>query len=240
MFLLACSSWHFLCTCRRELWWCVSVLALRPDLRVPGCSETERADCVDDIEDVEKLADDKGCSSEYSDLASCVSDELECVDDRADADGCDAEAESLSECTNSPAGIGGDACQRAADRIVAKAEGCGIAVEDGGEEAECTDEAARLFPCYAACFEAAPCAALNGEDPDRHRGLRGLRRRLRVVGERRLSPWALVGFDDEIDTARAFVLDRRAFLNAITCSRQRKPLDVRGQRSLHWETRTAW
>ncbi|MBK8256204.1 MAG: hypothetical protein IPK82_26490 [Polyangiaceae bacterium] len=66
------------------------------------------------------------------------------------------------------AGCGGNKCEAAADKITAKYEGCSIdlTTTDGGEGAECTDEAGKLAECQANCFDAASCETLKGEDTD--------------------------------------------------------------------------
>lgn len=65
-------------------------------------------------------------------------------------------------------GCGND-CDKAADRMTAKLEECGITVDDGGEDGEdveCTDTLATQSLCYADCTEAADCTALDGTDMD--------------------------------------------------------------------------
>lgn len=63
-----------------------------------GCSDSELDDCVDNLEDAEKQADDEGCSDQYGDFAACFADQLECRDGDIDADGCNSEAELLEDC----------------------------------------------------------------------------------------------------------------------------------------------
>jgi len=63
-----------------------------------GCSDTELDDCVDNLEDAEKKADDEGCGDQYSDLSACFADQLECRDGDIDADGCDSEEDLLEDC----------------------------------------------------------------------------------------------------------------------------------------------
>jgi len=65
-------------------------------------------------------------------------------------------------------GCGND-CEDAADRIIAKAEECGLdtGTSDGdGASGECTDEAGAAAQCAAGCYEAASCETLKGEDAD--------------------------------------------------------------------------
>ncbi len=63
-----------------------------------GCSDAEYDDCIDDIEDAQKLADDEGCSAQGDDLLSCVNAEAECRDGDLDADGCSTEQKALQNC----------------------------------------------------------------------------------------------------------------------------------------------
>lgn len=63
-----------------------------------GCSEEEEADCVDDVEDAQKDAEDQGCGDQFSDYLSCYSDQFECRDSKVDADGCNSEGKSLNNC----------------------------------------------------------------------------------------------------------------------------------------------
>lgn len=132
-----------------------------------GCSESQRADCVDDLEDAEAAADEAGCSLEFNDVARCFDAELECRNDAHKVDGCDAETEELRLCAlGVDVGIFGDPCQAANTRMLARFEACGIDVGDPGdvEQIECTDSVARQTTCFAECVDAASCGALNGED----------------------------------------------------------------------------
>ncbi len=63
-----------------------------------GCSDNELSDCIDDVEDAEKKADDEGCTDQYSDYSSCIADQFECRDGKVDADGCGSEGEQLGRC----------------------------------------------------------------------------------------------------------------------------------------------
>jgi hypothetical protein len=63
----------------------------------------------------------------------------------------------------------GDPCEKAADRMAAKADECGLTTDDGGEatddvEAECTEAAQALAECTADCYDDAPCGAFDGSD----------------------------------------------------------------------------
>jgi hypothetical protein len=64
-----------------------------------GCSDNELDECIDDIEDNERRADNEGCLDQYDDLLACYDDEGECRDgDDFDLDGCEPEARDLNDC----------------------------------------------------------------------------------------------------------------------------------------------
>lgn len=65
-----------------------------------GCSDNELEDCIDDIEDLERAAENEGCADQYDEYLSCVDDELRCDGDDVDIDGCEFEANSLGKCMN--------------------------------------------------------------------------------------------------------------------------------------------
>jgi hypothetical protein len=63
-----------------------------------GCSDAEFDRCVDDYEDAQKFAADRGCDEQADEYASCVNSEFECIEGQIDADGCNAEFEALGRC----------------------------------------------------------------------------------------------------------------------------------------------
>jgi len=65
-----------------------------------GCSDSEYDDCIDNIEDQQKLADDEGCGDQADDLLSCLLDEAECREGNIDLDGCSTESKNLGQCLN--------------------------------------------------------------------------------------------------------------------------------------------
>lgn len=134
-----------------------------------GCSDSQRADCVDDLEDAEKAADEAGCSLEFNDVARCFDEEFECRNDAPHVDGCETETEELQRCAaGTNVGVFGDACQTATDRLIARFEECGIDVGNAeeGENPECTSELAQQSSCFADCVDVASCGALTGEDAE--------------------------------------------------------------------------
>lgn len=114
-----------------------------------GCSDNEREDCIDDVEDSLDEADKAGCGGEADDVLSCYSSEFECKSgDRVDLDGCDAEQDAFSECADGSVSIGGagDPCQELYREI--EAGGCG-----GGGEIECSGETEIAARCYLATIQ---------------------------------------------------------------------------------------
>lgn len=134
-----------------------------------GCSEKERTDCVDTLEDAQKAADDEGCSEQYNKYFSCTDSELACTDGEIDADGCEAEIKALSTCMDSTgAPIGKNRCEAAIERLVATFEACNITLnqDPNAEPQECTDADAKTLECYVPCYESTSCSSLNGDEYD--------------------------------------------------------------------------
>lgn len=131
-----------------------------------GCDESERADCIDSVDDARKGAERAQCSSEFDDYLSCFNGELTCVDDAIDADGCETEAEALSQC-GGPVILGGNACERLYATAEAKYEECGVDFP-GGEQPECTGEQAAQAQCFQPCYQDLDCVLLT--DPDSPEG----------------------------------------------------------------------
>lgn len=131
-----------------------------------GCSDSERDDCVDSLEDQRKAAEDEDCGGEFNDYLSCTSSELECEDDIATADGCDSEAEKLAECTKGSV-VGGNAvlayCNNACDCTGctdSEMQECVTSVEafrDDSQAQGCGTE----VDAYIACLASAQCQGGN-------------------------------------------------------------------------------
>lgn len=137
-----------------------------------GCSQPEREECVDLLDDYRKQAEADGCGGEFDAMLSCANEELVCTDGQLEGDGCEPQAEKLYECTNAEGGgpIPGakTACDLAADAIIAKYEECNIAVtvDPDAEMAECTEALGKQSICVADCTTEASCETLKGEDQD--------------------------------------------------------------------------
>ena len=124
-----------------------------------GCSDSERDDCVDSLEDQKKAAEDEGCGGEYDDYLSCSASELECKDDIALADGCDSESEKLAECTKGAVISGGGAnayctkvcdCQGCPDGDVQTCVDSVASLEQDAQDLGCEAELDGLLGCLGA------------------------------------------------------------------------------------------
>ena len=62
------------------------------------CSDTEHAECIDQIEDDQRQSELEGCDTEFDDFIECADAELECVGDDVDLDGCSTLQEALASC----------------------------------------------------------------------------------------------------------------------------------------------
>lgn len=116
-----------------------------------GCSEEEEKDCVDDVEDQQKAAEDEGCGDQGDEVLSCYADQLECRDSEVDLDGCESEEKSLNNCMkgsgkSTGGGPGGDVCEEAAD-ICPRASGSASGSASSSGEAECTGQTECIAQC---------------------------------------------------------------------------------------------
>lgn len=132
-----------------------------------GCSESELADCVDDVEDGQKAAEDMGCGDQFDAALACYGDEFRCVSGDIDVDGCNTELDELSGCADgTPIGFG-NACDRYAAAAQAKVDECGLdGSGGGGGTVQCTGDVVALAQCLTPCIENVPCAALDGSDQE--------------------------------------------------------------------------
>jgi hypothetical protein len=131
-----------------------------------GCNDSQADDCVDNFDDARKVAEEEGCSSEFDAVLSCASSELTCKDDKVQIDGCDGENEALFKCSSKIKldGIGGNACERYAEKVIAKYEGCGVKIETGDQgsgETSCSDSQAKQAACLTPCIDKVPCECVN-------------------------------------------------------------------------------
>ncbi len=126
-----------------------------------GCSATEMDECVDAVDDAKKVANEEGCSSEFSELFACLNSETTCDNDKAVAKGCDEQSVALAACSPKVTGFGKDPCQIYADKVIAKYEGCGVEVTVGGEPTECSGEVAAQAQCITPCIEMLGCECID-------------------------------------------------------------------------------
>lgn len=111
-----------------------------------GCSQLERGDCLDDVEDSERLAEHDGCATEFADYLSCYANEGSCMSGAWVASTCTVKGTALRDCSARSATFVKSACEEEKDKRAA----CGLT---GGGADPCTgaDE------CTAFCALGASC-----------------------------------------------------------------------------------
>jgi len=122
-----------------------------------GCSQRERDDCVDDVDDAERLADFDGCADVYAEYVDCYVSEGFCSEKKAWVSGpsCIAKGTALRACSTRAAKFVKTACQEERDKFTS----CGLS---GGGSDPCTPDA----ECVALCSLAASCSDLT--NPQTH------------------------------------------------------------------------
>lgn len=120
-----------------------------------GCSQREREDCTDDVEDAERLAEHEGCAAAYSSYVTCYVDEGVCSNGAFISSSCADEADALRACSLKSATFIKTPCQE--ER--AKRQSCGLS---GGGDTPCEGGDA----CAAYCALAASCEELTDPQPD--------------------------------------------------------------------------
>jgi hypothetical protein len=116
-----------------------------------GCSQVERADCLDDVEDSERLAEHDGCATEFSDYLSCYADEGTCNNGGWVSSMCTTRGTVLRNCSSRSATFVKTACEEEKD----KRASCGLS--GGG-----SDPCAGVDECVAFCALGASCTDLAG------------------------------------------------------------------------------
>lgn len=126
-----------------------------------GCSDKELDECVDNIDDAKRAAENEGCSSQFDAVLSCAKDELTCQNDIASADGCESEAEELYKCSADIGGfgVGGSSyCNKFCDCSGCSSgelEECVDSLADAQQQADsagCGAEFNAFVSCYSAAF----------------------------------------------------------------------------------------
>lgn len=115
-----------------------------------GCSQRERADCLDDVEDSERLAEFDGCAAEFSEYLRCYTNEGSCNNGGWVTSMCTAEGSALRTCSSRSAKFVRTACQEEKD----KRTSCGLS-GGGAEPCGGVDE------CVAFCALGASCEDLE-------------------------------------------------------------------------------
>lgn len=118
-----------------------------------GCSQVERADCLDDVEDSQRLAEHDNCALELSNYVDCYAREGVCTNGAWLVSTCTVKGTALRDCSSRSATFVKTACEEEVD----KRASCGLS---GGGTGPCgsTDE------CAALCALVAPCDELK--DPE--------------------------------------------------------------------------
>lgn len=122
-----------------------------------GCSESEKSECVDTVDDAKKTASDEGCDDQFNAYFSCIDSELTCVSGQLDADGCDKEATELSQCTKGAVSVGGTSVAGYCASVCAcigcsssEQSSCVSSLEDSAQNAQdagCVNEWNMLLSC---------------------------------------------------------------------------------------------
>jgi len=113
-----------------------------------GCSQRERADCLDDVEDAERLATHDGCADQFATYMQCYANEGSCTNGGWVASSCSDEGSALRTCSDRSATFVKTACLEEKEKRAA----CGLT---GGGVDPCTgaDECAAFCALGASCQE---------------------------------------------------------------------------------------
>lgn len=120
-----------------------------------GCSQRERADCLDDVEDAERLSTHDGCAEAFAAYLQCYANEGSCTNGGWIASTCSDESSALRACSDRSATFVKTACAEEKD----KREACGLT--GGG-----ADPCAGADECTAFCALAASCEDLENPAED--------------------------------------------------------------------------
>jgi hypothetical protein len=111
-----------------------------------GCSLREREDCIDDVEDSQRLAEFDQCNDAYSAYVDCYANEGTCTEGTWVTTSCAAQGGTLRACSSRAARWVRSACQEAQDKYAS----CGLS---GGGSSSCTG----VDECVALCALTATC-----------------------------------------------------------------------------------
>jgi hypothetical protein len=114
-----------------------------------GCSQREREDCMDDIEDSERLAGHDECASEFAEYISCYTNEGSCMNGGWLASSCFGKGNELRSCSARSAKFVKSACQEEGEKRAA----CGLS---GGGADPCSG----VEECVAFCAVGTSCEEL--------------------------------------------------------------------------------
>lgn len=111
-----------------------------------GCSQKEREDCVDDVDDAERLADYDGCGTEHDKYVDCYGNKGTCSDGVWVTQSCAEQGTALRTCSTRAAKWVRTVC----DEANVKLDACGI---NNGSVSDCTG----YSECTALCVLGASC-----------------------------------------------------------------------------------
>lgn len=64
------------------------------------CSPDRHDNCIDDLEDAERLAYERGCEEQFDEAVACLEDEFACRSGVVDIDGCSTPLQALTRCAS--------------------------------------------------------------------------------------------------------------------------------------------
>lgn len=114
-----------------------------------GCSQKERDDCADDIDDAKRLADFDACGDAFSSYAACYEGEGTCSEGVWVTSTCTDLGRAMQSCSRRASLWVRTACQEERDKF----EACG---SFGGGSSDCTG----ITECVALCALGASCGEL--------------------------------------------------------------------------------
>lgn len=120
-----------------------------------GCSMRESEDCIDEVDDAERLADHEGCTEAYAEYVSCYVSEGTCKEGAWIASSCTERGSALRSCSQRAATFVKTACEEERHKF----SSCNLS---GGGSSPCTKDA----ECVAFCSLAASCEELGNPTPD--------------------------------------------------------------------------
>ncbi len=124
-----------------------------------GCSESEKTDCVNGGESLEKEADAAGCGDTWDEYLVCLDDNMVCGANGPEPGSCTSLMEELDVCTEPELTV----CQAIQQDIDGIYNECGVATLEP-TEGDCDSATQALLECRVGCVSGASCPAISEED----------------------------------------------------------------------------